>query len=163
MKVYVFTKIKENKNPRGTTTGDIVYIYPIDVPQAKLDINDFLPIVMDLTIPCGENFRQIALQNRKATPCHRCIYNDVDTCDVRKYTQGVWTAGTLKDQPKLKKKRRYSIDRSTFISAESETLVTNDEKTETEKELAFTRAVNNERSPMIIEDKEADVISTETR
>lgn len=159
MKVYAFIKIKENKHPQGSTTGDIIFIYPIDVPQARLDINDFFPVVIDLNIPCGENFKQIALQNRNAIPCSRCEYNDVDMCDVRKYTQAIWTEGTLENPPKVEKKRRYYIDRTQFIDPTAEFLAVNDEKTEEEKIQTFNIAKSNEQLKTIIADK-MEIIKT---
>jgi hypothetical protein len=158
MKVYAFTKIKANPRKEGTTTGDIIYIYPIDVPQARLDINDFMPVLIDLNVPCGENYRLIALNDAKAVPCVECQYNDIDLCDVRKYTQAVWSDGDLKTPPQVIKARRYNIDRTQFISgAESDALVTNDDKTDQEKILSFDRANKNEQPVSIVADKLAAV------
>ncbi len=154
MKVYVYTRvIPNNLTPSDDGVGDAVYIYPIDVPQAKLDIQDFLPIVMDLKIPCGDNFRKRVADQSNATQCQKCEFRDEDLCDNIKYTVGVWGEGTLRTPPKLINKRRYKIDRSTFVSADSNDLITNTEKTEGEKIISFNRAINNPQPVSVMIDK----------
>ena len=154
MKAYILVKIKENKNPGATTTGDIVTVYPIDVPQAKLDINDFLYVVVDLKIPCGDNFRAKTVNEVGSYRCNRCKYNDYELCDVINYTRAVWSSGSLKNKPEIIKGRRFFIDRTSFISAESDVLVINDNKSEVEKTLSFQKAQNNEQPKSVITEKQ---------
>lgn len=114
MKVYVYIKIKENKNPQGTTKGDIIYVYPMVEDQGKLTLDNFIPVVMDLKIPCGEDF------NKQVYDCSKCKENDWETCDVIKYQRAKWTAGDIDNPPKTEKARRYSIDNTKIMNIETE-------------------------------------------
>ena len=148
MKVYAWIKIAEHPQPGGpgAQKGDIVYFYPIGVPQGKETLNHYVPVVVDLKVPCGENFIFTAR-------CNRCKFSTPDLCDIRKYRSGVWSQGTLEKPPTLLKKRRYQIDRSMFISGDTETTVLKKDKTEQEKALLLTQANNNEQLPSVIKEK----------
>lgn len=157
MKVYVYIKIQEHPNPKsgGTTKGDIIYIYPIVEDQGRLTLNNTLPVVMDLNIPCGDDFNRIIYEpnNPDLLNCNRCPYSDPDMCDKVKYTVGIWSAGDVENPPKLTAKRCWSIDRNQFVSPISEVLITNPDKTEAQKAQIIMQAKNNEQLKSIISEK----------
>jgi len=141
MKVYAYINIADKLK------GDIIYIYPMVEDQGKLTLNKFIPVVIDLNIPCGDAFNKLEYN------CVRCKDNDWETCDKIKYERAVWSAGDILNPPKVIKRRRYMIDRTEFISGESELLITKADKTEQEKLTIITNAKNNEQLKTVIIEK----------
>lgn len=103
MKVFAFLKIWETA---GNAEGDIISFHRItDKPEeVGLDaLNYFYPVMVDINVPCGADYEVKAR-------CSRCEHNDPESCDVIKYTRGIWKAGDLFTVPKLETKRQYKID-----------------------------------------------------
>jgi len=149
MKVFAFVKIPKHPQPDGPggQKGDLVFFWPI-VPKDKLGkktLNVFLPVVVDITIPCSAKFGI-------NPPCRKCKDNDPAVCDYIKYQRPLWSTGSILDPPTMLKKFRYSIDRDKFIDGASEAVVIKTEKTEAEKETIVASALNNEQSVAVIKD-----------
>jgi len=144
MKVYVWIKHKDHpdKTGAGMQQGDIAYIYPMVKDQGKLTQTCYFPVVMDLNIPCGSDFD--IKNGEKQWDCQRCINNDPALCDVRKYMMAEWTAGTLFEEPKVKKVRRYNVDLDEILSSSAKLLVCKQDKTLAEEDKVIKDAEKNE-------------------
>lgn len=153
MEVYVYTKLKDVGNSgKKSKKGDIVYIYSKNVQQPGDSFIDFVPFVIDLTIPCGQvNFDKICSGDSTATPCNKCQYYDPEDCDVRKFTMGEWDEG---DPPELKNKYKHKIKRSKFITQETEDLIVKKDKNPIEIAALFTTMNNIEMDKADIEENE---------
>lgn len=134
MLVYIFIKIHEHPQPDslGSQKNDIIYIYPIVEDIGKDTLNHFLPLRIDLNIPCGQKFQKLI------NHCPTCQYNDPDECEVVKYTKGLWSPGDIENPPKLIKKARHYINRLSFTNQTIENLLLNKNKTEEQKDLIMS-------------------------
>jgi len=151
MLVKVMMKTREHPQPdsQGAQRGDVCLIWPMNKAHGKAELNGFSPVVMDLNIPCGEE----TFWNQPP-PCGTCKHNNQEDCDKNKYERGVWTEGSLFEEPRLIKKCQFRIDIDALVSAETKTLLANDEKTEEEKALVVANAIAHPVSKTIIIDKE---------
>lgn len=159
MKVYVYVKHKANPqiSGAGTQEGDVIFIYPIVKDQGKLTLKTYIPIVMELNIPCGQgqvpDMDFTINESRSMWQCVKCPFNDVIDCDARKYTSAKWGTGDILNPPRITKARRHSVNYGLLLSDASETLVKKQNKTDLEKALVFTNAKNNQQTKAIIEEK----------
>jgi len=147
MLVFAFTKIPDHpsKDPnRGARKGDISSFHPLDYEFSKEELKFFLPVVVELKIPCDEYGKQ---------PCRKCQHNNPESCDAIKYIKGLWSTGTVFQEPKLLMKRKYNIDRSKFLSADSELLITKENKTLEERNAIISNAKKNPQVAGIITEK----------
>ena len=105
MQVYVYIKVQidENITDKSFVQGDIVFIYPMVLDQGKLTLDDVRPLVMDLKIPCGEDFKPVF-------KCKDCIHRDPESCDVMNYQRALWTSGDLFTPPKVDRKNLFYVD-----------------------------------------------------
>ncbi len=157
MKAYVLIRIKQG-TPEITKAGDIIEIYPItgnDNDMGTDTRNDFLPLVMNIAIPCGDGAIDAAgkwgINKRGPTfQCGSCKYNDPDLCERIKYLKAEWGGGTLETPPKVVRKRMHYIDRSGFTTSQFESFITKVDKTEVEKSAMMAFAKANEMPKSII-------------
>ena len=149
MKVFVWVRLK--KHPDFDSEGDIITVSPTNehIPMPKLDINNLVPILMDLTIPCGEKF------NNQTKECGSCKYNEPELCDYRKLRRVKMTGGTLYDPPDIVNKRMHYIDYKSILSQDTMTALQVEDKTLTEMQTVWTNAskLTNEQPKSIIQDR----------
>ena len=152
MKVYAYIKIADHPQPDGTgmQKGDICYFFPMNRPQGNLTLNAYLPVVVDLTIPCGQAFQDLKFN------CNKCQYNDEKLCEIQKYNKPVWSPGGLFEMPKPIKIRRYNIIRSKFISPLTEIEIVKRPKTVAAKTAILLNADAHEQQLSIIDDKDPE-------
>lgn len=141
MKVFAWVK---NKAGLAHEQGDVIYFYPMVEDQGKDTLNHFYPLVVDITIPCGETFAKVKHD------CPRCKWNDPDSCDVIKYTRGKWSTGDVLNPPKIIEKREYKVDISKIIDS----TILKEEKTTIEKEAIITDTKKTENTTSIFVKKE---------
>lgn len=159
MKAYVYAKHRTHPQPnsQGMQRGDVCYIYPINPSvghQGNLTLRTYVPIVIDLNIPCGQGEVAGMNWNSLTFRCPKCPKNDPLSCDVNKYRKGKWSAGDIKDPPKLIKKRIYKIDIDSFLSEDSKVLVERELKNDTEKALVYANSKKNEQSKTLFREKQ---------
>jgi len=140
---WIKFKVHPDSKSAGTTRGDIVDILPFwnKVPPETKMMETFLPIGIDITIPCDKDFAYV--DGKRSYDCGSCPDNDPEICDVIRYTRGYWGTGTVLDPPKLIKKRRFFVDIDSKIPAESLIVAEKTDKTEIEAELTLSAAKNN--------------------
>jgi hypothetical protein len=111
MKVYAFVKIRVHPDADGpgTTYGDIICFERMDRSLSKTELIHFLPVPMDIKIPCGDDYM-------KSHSCPQCKNNDIALCDVQKYCRAEFSDGGVLEEPQLLKKRRFKIDIDKEIS-----------------------------------------------
>ena len=146
MKVFAFSKIPDHPSKNineGTRKGDIASFHRLDHKFSKMELQFFLPVVVDITIPCGDNYDKVR--------CYNCKYNNVESCDVQKYTQPLMSYAP---NPRPLQKRMYNITREGFISGDSESLITRIDKTLTERNTIVANALKNEQPKTIMVKKE---------
>ena len=164
MLVYAWIKIEDHPQPEGggTQKGDIVLFTRTDRrAYGRKTLEFFLPVVVDITVPCGDDFDNYNTEKKAFTRlCARCEWANQDDCDVIKYTKAVWGAGDIDNAPRPIKNRKYNIDRTKFISELSEAVVVKLDKTEQEKLTILTDSANNPRPVTDIEDKEAILVES---
>ena len=153
MQVYAWIKHKIHPDPStgGSTRGDLIYIYPMVRDQGKLTHDSFFPVVIDLKIPCGDRFT--IGTDGKEWDCTKCRYNDLDDCDVVKYSRALWSLGDIENPPKVIKKCRYNIDIDSILSVDSKKIVYKTINTREEEELIISRADNNPVTELTLHDK----------
>lgn len=147
VKALIKSKPKTSTKEGSYDVGDIIYFWPLNKDHGSRTFTSMMAVVIDLKVPCGDKF------DVQPPPCNTCKDNHIDTCDIIKYSKGVWTSGDVLNPPKLIKKSRYNINRSQFISGESEKLTVKIEKTEAEKDIMLTRALDNIQLESVIKDK----------
>lgn len=149
MKVFAWIKFKKHPQPdsSGMQEGDICYFYPMVEDQGRLTMDTYLPVVVDLNIPCGKVFQELKHN------CTKCKFNNPESCEVINFRRGIWSPGSIDKPPKIVKKRKFFINRSAFLSPTSEALITKKDKTKEDKALIITNATNNEQPKNIIQEK----------
>lgn len=136
MLVWVFIKHKKGQG-KSTTTGDVIYIYPITGNDiGKETLNYFFPVKIDLNIPCGFKI----INGIKQWDCNNCPDNDPASCDVIKYMAPKWDNGSITESPKMKNKRRYKINLRDIITENEELLIKKHGKTTAENSLIMSKA-----------------------
>lgn len=146
MKVLAFIKIRKHPQPDsgGAQAGDIISFHPVDEPRSEEELKFYLPILVDINIPCGEKYD-------KGLKCVNCEFNDPDLCDNIKYTRGIWGEGSLLTPPKPITKRKYKIDRTKFISGATDETVLKWDKTEVERQTILSDSLAHEQPKSVIE------------
>lgn len=99
MKVYAFVKI------RGSNYGSVISMHRTDSVRSAEELEFFLPVPFDITIPCGSQY-----DREMRGKCGTCENNGIALCDVQKYCRALWGEGSLFDPPTLDYKARYMID-----------------------------------------------------
>lgn len=156
IELYAFCKIAEHPNPSGggADKGDISSFHRADYVFSDEEVNMFLPVLMDLNVPCGDKYD---LPDNKCGPL--CPWYDPDVCDVIKYSRAEWDAGDIEKgiPPKAIKTRRYKIDRGLFLTSGEEIIVSKPIKTPQEKATIINIANTKKQIKTIIEDKKTVV------
>lgn len=117
MKVFAFVSVDDHiisSFHRATTNIN---------PHGADAMNGLTPILVDIAIPCGVKF------DIPPNYCNRCRWNDPESCDVIKYTRGVWSTGELFKKPKVVQYRKYKIEIDKLLSGDSLLSVQGKEKT----------------------------------
>ena len=149
MLVKAMVRTKENITGKsvGYVAGDIIYFWPLNKDHGRLTFNSLIAVVLDLKIPCGSKF------DEQPPNCEGCKFNNYKDCDVIKYTYPELDFSHDLSQPRLLRKRKYNIDRSLFVSKETEDIIVNTEKTVIEKEKLLSDALINPQAESIIIEK----------
>lgn len=152
MKVFLLTRIKlhpDRANPNAPQVGDIVELCRADRTHWGNEAKIFLPVLVDINIPCGDNFKQVD----KGWYCGKCEYNHPDKCDCQKLIQ---PQESIFGDGKILKKRRYKVN----IVAPSyiQTIIDKyDKKSKTEEATLLAWAKSNQfQIADILHDKAAD-------
>ena len=106
MKVYLLCRTIEHPQSLDSNApqlGDIVQMRRTDKPLAKLELKFFTVVKVDLVIPCEEKFKGPDF----AGMCRVCKDNDITKCEFQKYMIPEFDTGSLEDEPRILKKRRY--------------------------------------------------------
>lgn len=154
MKVYAFVKIQhhpQEPDGQGSHYGDVVSFHRIDREFSKDELKYFLPVPMDLKVPCGDEFMK---PGSKTYGCKDCKDNDPELCEVAKYERGEWSEGTVFDPPQVVKSRRYTVDLKAIVP--SETLAMAENKTKdalTEAAIMDTMGKITTQTVSVIKDK----------
>lgn len=162
---YVFLKTKgaaQGTDTNATMLGDIVTILPVHPTDWRKsiggkDLNFFLPIIVnDLNIPCGDGVADAAgtftIGARGIEfECIRCPYNDMDDCDLIKYSKATWTAGDVLNPPKIAKARWHWIDIASLgLSNPIKNLLSNTNKTAQQMEQIMTYISTRPKSKSLV-------------
>jgi hypothetical protein len=146
---YAVVRTREKSDPKKGVVGDIVQILPVMEIGTKA-LNNNCVILMDLNIPCEEDFQNLNYRFL----CKTCPNNHFELCDTKKYGSPIFTEGDLFHMPKVDIKHRFKINISSIFSQDTFSLFEVQEKTEAQRALMYTNANNNEQSSILIIDKE---------
>lgn len=156
MNVFLYFKIKDpdDLTSRATRKGDLCYIYPVvnskgeKHHQGNLTLDTHRPFVMDLTIPCGNDFLDLTFK------CQTCQWNNPIDCDYRKYQRAIWSAGDVLNPPKIVSKTRYKISLTELDKMFGENIKTDfDTMTPEYKSNQFAVAEINIKTKVLLDDK----------
>lgn len=160
MKAYIYVKHQPHPDldSDGAQEGDIIQVYPINAPHGKLELDYFTLVTADLNIPCGQGevpgmtFEMIGMG--PGFDHNTCPFNNIDGCDVIKYTSADWDAGDIDNPPKIKRKRKYKLDISKFFNSEQRAGLKKKNKTEKEKDDAYLLMASKEQVKTVINEKQ---------
>lgn len=157
-KAYVYIKHKSIvSKTEGMQKYDVAYVYPMVADQGKLTLDTYLPVVMDLTIPCSVGLVSGMDWNVDVSgsmwSCSQCPYNDYLQCDVVNLTRAKWSAGDIDNPPVMLQKRIHRLDYTKFLNGTQVTSIEKEGKTEQEKTFVFNTIKNREQTKTILEVK----------
>lgn len=160
MKAYAIVKFKEHPQPNsaGAQKGDIIDILPIydgNVTIGTKDLDFFIPIVVDMKIPCGDGNKEAAgtfTFNSRGPEfrCGECKFNDIDLCERIKHLKAEWGGGDIDHPPTVVRKRMYKIDIETVIPKATLDTAKSVDKTEVAKASIITWSKTNEQPLSIV-------------
>lgn len=156
MKVYALCKIKVHPlgdEGGGATRGDVIQFLRADHKFSDSEIKHFVPILVDITIPCGDDFMRVENGKYVNWNCGKCKDNDPEVCEVQKYVRALWDEGTVFEAPKVLRKFRFKLDIDSILPEATLTVVDKEEKTTEEKASILDYAAKNEISKASVEDK----------
>lgn len=159
MNVHVWVRHRESgTHPQRGRRGDIVEILPIQKVLEAQTHRSVVPLVVDLNIPCGNNFQYVYVPEkksyRKGWNCKTCPYDDPDLCDCRKYRRAMWDTGSLEEKPELISKSRFNINLDTVLPSDVKSYAFKvDNKVEQDKTDMLTWAKSNPKTRVIFQDK----------
>ena len=128
----------------GSYKNDIIEIMPVADNYSMVMLNTFFPVIIEMYIPCGENFKYI--EGKKQFNCDTCLNTAI--CDKQKYGGGL-----VDENEELVHKFKSSINIDCFISAESKVLVEKQDKVKEERDLVLLRTKKNPQLKMTITEK----------
>ena len=131
-------------NINAPQLGDIVQMRRADKAVWGDELKHFTVVTVDLNIPCGDEF--------KKRLCKDCKDNDILKCEFQKYILPEFDAGSIVDEPRVIKKRRY---KAVYYPLKTITdkIDLGLEKTEQDESDILSWAVDNEQPKTIIVDK----------
>jgi len=153
MQVYALSKIHEHPDTKGSGAqkGDISTFKPLNYEFSKEELRFFLPVVVDLIIPCRNAFMNP--KHKDFVKCGSCPNYDNDLCDNAKYCRAVWSAGNVLNPPKIIRKRKYNINRDILgLTAGQEALIVKADKTVAEIEQVISDSKTNVQLKEVITD-----------
>lgn len=160
MKVYVYVKHQVNPDTNDYASpqeGDIILVHPMQKLQGRKTLDDLVPVVMDINIPCGQGgVSGMDFSVTGSIPdwnCGECPFNDIVNCDVVKYTSAIWSAGDILNPPQIVRFAKYKIDISGFLDALQIVNIKKKTKTEIEKKTIYDLLKTKEQSKVIVEAK----------
>jgi len=148
----VFLLVRSIPHPQAATDsyapqlGDIVEFRRTDKTKWGKELKHFTIAKVDLTIPCGNEF--------KKRRCADCKDASPDVCDVQKYIQPEFSAGSIDEEPRLLRKRRY---RAVYVPPKEvkDKVDLGLEKTQLDESAILSWASSNLQQTDIIRDKKA--------
>jgi len=123
-------KVKHHPDPdgMGAQFGDVVSFSRPDHVFSEKELKYFIPIPVDINVPCGDNYMKVVDGGYPDWNCSTCPDNDPDVCDVQKFVRGEWSEGDVENPPMLLKKRRYRIPIDVVLNSTMLALATKDDK-----------------------------------